>query len=141
MPKKDKMKVFGFVAIGAAILLLAFFVLGAGEIPGVPGGKDKITCSVTVKNPVAFNVDFKEVDCARKLTSFCTSLQAFGIFSDKATVIFKAGGFSDSASYKITEASDQTKTLSLCLDKTITSGTMELFDEDGERVETRTVNF
>lgn len=128
----EKNKIF----IGLGILIVGFFLLGGTDlIDNLGGNKQKVTCEVVISNLIGFRPDIESVQCVTvdKCGLFSVSQSPFALTSEEVKVEFLSNGKITSKTGTVSELPgvDQTFQLELCVEKSIGSGKIKLYDEEG----------
>ena len=123
-------------------VLVGFLLLNTmgGGIGGGSSSK-KITCEVTVANPIARDSRIETYACnvVGKCGLFGFSTAKTLAFADSLTLTFSSGGEKTSTSFQLGESDRVTKTLSLCVEENVASGTLRLSGPNAD-IETKNVN-
>ena len=113
------------------------------NLGGIGGGSSskKITCEVTVANPIARDSRIETYACnvVGKCGLFGFSTAKTLAFADSLTLTFSSGGEKTSTSFQLGESDRVTKTLSLCVEENVASGTLRLSGPNAD-IETKNVN-
>jgi len=149
MAKKKKDNGVTLIIIGALLLvsLFAFALISGGELPGIGSlEQKKVTCDITVKNPLLRGVQIENVDCSASDASIFTvsGIQAkplaFIGARDDVNIILRAGGKTKSTSLSIFETQTKIVSLTVTVDKDINSGITQV-SQGGVISDQQNVNF